>query len=730
MSGDGGRTGGGVGLRRLAQRRRAALLWLLIVLVAAAPLAALADAARSGRLHAAPLAVVAPPVVGGALAAAVDDLDGRPFETTAVADADDAITDVRRGRFVAAYVLELPGTRDRLVLHADRHEQLDEALLEQVGEVASARGRQVEVERVAGGAGASAGQAGGLTVVASLLGYAVVVAIALVRGPVARSLGLGAVRVLGLLAAGAVTGFGLATLAGVPGADWRTGLILTAGFTVAALATHALTAVGGLAGIAIAAALFLALEAPLLLATDPVLLPQPWRSVTAWTPVGAAAEAVDANLLYDGGGLGRGLAVMVTWSSVAVLAALVARHGRDVDPRAVVTSGSEALVRTWRIRVLGTVVPVAVSLLLAVAVLPRNVVASPAATVSPATESRCLATGAIDDVGDLNRVAGRLRGSPDFRGGDVGASALLQDGRRVMVFGDTLRRVGGERRFVRNSMLVFEEGCLRAIRPADEGALIPARSRGDAAVGYWPMGVQTVEREGYDLLVVTAQRVRATGDGAFDFENLGPAVAVFVVPRGGTPQLIGISDVGEDSADTTLPAWGAATAVDDGWLLLYGTARPDQPGVFGFALHVARVRPDDLLDLTAWEYWDGADWVDEPVAPATLVPAVGGVSQTLSVFEQDGTWYALSKRDEFLGDEIAVWSAPEPWGPYDAGREVISLPSDAVTGELRYMPLAHPDLFPVPGTVVVSYSRNRTDVGEVLEDPLLYRPRFIRVTLP
>ena len=183
-------------------------------------------------------------------------------------------------------------------------------------------------------------------------------------------------------------------------------------------------------------------------------------------------------------------------------------------------------------------------------------------------------------------------------------------------------------------------------------------------------------------------------------------------------------------ADTTRPTWGAATALHDGWLLLYGTARPGIPGVFGFSLQVARVRPDDLLDLSAWQYWDGADWADEPVAPATLVPALGGVSQTLSVFEQDGTWYALSKRDEFLGDKVTVWSAPEPWGPFDGGRTVAWLPSDAVTGALRYMPLAHPDLFPEPGTVVISYSRNRTDLGEVLEDPLLYRPRFIRVSLP
>jgi hypothetical protein len=100
------------------------------------------------------------------------------------------------------------------------------------------------------------------------------------------------------------------------------------------------------------------------------------------------------------------------------------------------------------------------------------------------------------------------------------------------------------------------------------------------------------------------------------------------------------------------------------------------------------------------------------------------------VFEQGGAWLALSKRDEFLGDEITVWSAPYPWGPFDSGQAVADMAGDAAGGDLRYMPLAHPDLFPRPGTVVVSYSRNSTDLGEVLEDPLLYRPRFIRVPLP
>jgi hypothetical protein len=46
------------------------------------------------------------------------------------------------------------------------------------------------------------------------------------------------------------------------------------------------------------------------------------------------------------------------------------------------------------------------------------------------------------------------------------------------------------------------------------------------------------------------------------------------------------------------------------------------------------------------------------------------------------------------------------------------------------MPLAHPDLLPEPGTVVVGYSENNVDPGRVVDDPRRYRPRFLRVPLP
>jgi hypothetical protein len=116
--------------------------------------------------------------------------------------------------------------------------------------------------------------------------------------------------------------------------------------------------------------------------------------------------------------------------------------------------------------------------------------------------------------------------------------------------------------------------------------------------------------------------------------------------------------------------------------------------------------------------------------PAAPAPVAGGTSQTLSVFRQEGSWWALSKRDEFVGTQVTTWRAPHPWGPFDGGTAVARLPSDTAKGVLRYMPLAHPGLLPRRGTVVVAYSRNRTDVDEVLADPLRYRPRFLRVTLP
>ncbi|MET0768151.1 MAG: DUF4185 domain-containing protein [Aeromicrobium sp.] len=394
------------------------------------------------------------------------------------------------------------------------------------------------------------------------------------------------------------------------------------------------------------------------------------------------------------------------------------------------TSATTILERLpWRLRVLLLTLPATLVAYAAVAAAP-DPSAPRVADVRPATETRCLPFDPAESVDDLNRLVGGMRGGQEFEGADVGADVRLQDGRRLWVFGDTLRSADFDgQRFVRNSMLVFGDSCADVVLPADHGALVPDRADG---VGYWPMSIAKVERPGYDLVGLGMQRVRgATApDGALAFDNLGSAIALFVVPQGRTPQLLDVQDLGADSADTSRPAWGAATAVADGWIYLYGTAHPDEELVFGFSLQVARVRPDDLLDTSAWRYWDGRRWQSKATKAAELIAARGGVSQTLSVFERDGRWFAVSKRDEFVGTDLVVWSAPGPTGPFTASEPVAQIPSDETTGQLRYMPLAHPDLLPEKGSVIVSYSQNRTDVSEIVDDPFLYRPRFLRVPLP
>jgi hypothetical protein len=343
--------------------------------------------------------------------------------------------------------------------------------------------------------------------------------------------------------------------------------------------------------------------------------------------------------------------------------------------------------------------------------------------------TECLDTGTLHSVRAINRFDTRVRGDDAFAGGDVGASVRLSDGRYLFVFGDTLRAPDyvGER-FVRNSMLLFSPGCSRVVLPDDGGAVIPDRADG---VGYWPMSVALQHRDGVDRVGIGVQRVRSTGEGIFDFDILGPALAVFDVAPGGTPQLRRLVDIGPDRADPSRPMWGSAVAVEHGWAYVYGTARPTDATTGGFSLRVARARmtPRSLTDTGRWQYWTGSTWSRKEQQAAVLIPSQGGVSQTLSVFPRGKEWFAISKKDEVLGTDLTIWRAPAPTGPFVAEPAAARIPSDAVTGTLRYLPLAHPDLLPRRGTVVVSYSENNTDFAVVSEDPRRYRPRFLRIPL-
>ena len=738
-------------LRRLFPRR-VAIVCAVVLVVQAVGLALLVRDVREPRPHQAPVAVVGPTVVVQELAEQINALDGRPLDVTAGADREQAVDDVRHGVTVGAALIDLTGTQDQLVLNRSTDERLARAVLEQGRAIERSHGRTLSVRRVSM-SDVDDDVVRGLAVGFGAVGFLLALALSLRFGPTARTLRLGTRRVLAVGAISLVGGYAaVALLPGLSTLDTETQLRLAGALAltaaVAATVTLALEGVAGFGGLGLSGVFYLVVATPQLLGTDPHLLPAPWPVLSEWLPPGASVEALGAIALYGGTGVRLPLLVLGIWLLAAVLGLVVSRRERvreqiapdaGLDEPLLLHPPLTPLVRRgrlvrWRWRVGVVVLPAAAAAFVLASFVPRDDVADAAPVASRASETRCVSTGTVRDVPDLNRMVRTVRGGPEFQGGDVGADTELQDGRRLMVFGDTLRSPAFDgQRFVRNSMLIIGGDCIQAVVPEDHGALIPDRpsAQSTGRVGYWPMSAVTLTHPGYDLVVVTAQRVRSTGtDDAFGFENLGPAVAVFVVPRSETPQLVAVRDIGPDAADITRPEWGAAAVVDGDWLYLYGTANPDQPYVFGFSLRVARVHPDDVLRPSAWEYWSGSDWVDDPDRSAELVPAEGGTSQTLSVFRDGEQWYALSKRNEFLGSDVVVWTAPDPWGPFDAGRTVAPLPSDAAQGRLRYMPLAHPGLLPEPGTVVVSFSRNRTDVDEVVDDPTRYRPGFLRVDLP
>ena len=708
---------------------------------------AVARDAREVLPHRVPVAIVAPAVVSTSLTGQLAEESGGAFVAVPATDGAAARRDLRRGAVHAVVEVDLATTRDTLLLDAAADGRLNDAIAERVAAIERSRGRAATVATVGAGSVTTAD----LRLVAlgcGLAGFVLVVVIAWWRGALARTLALGALRLGALTLLSAAAGAGLAVVVGHgprEGPHGGVGLAAVAALAVlvAGATTLALGALGGFLGIGLAAAVYLGMAMPLATGTDPALLARPWQLMSRWTPPGTTLDALRALALYDGHGLRRAVLVLAVWLAAAVAAIVLARRER-----------LRGLSGSWlRAPVTGTGTDRPARLRVAVAVLPAGALAvglasfvaddglsSVAAPASRASRTECVATGDVASVGDLNRIAATLRGGQEFQGADVGADVLLQDGRRLWLFGDTLRGAAAAGpRLVRNSMLVFGPGCIQNVLAAGHGALIPDRPRSsvgsgqdaaDAApVGYWPMSVTAVRRPGYDVVTVMTQRVRSTGTGGFDFEILGPAVAVFAVGRGQTPQLVTLRDLGPDSTDPARPVWGAASTVAGDWLYLYGTAAAGDHAL-GRSLRVARVRPERVVDPGAWRFWTGTRWSRSRGDAAELIGAAGGTSQTLSVFENEGRWFALSKRNDFLGQAITVWTAPHPWGPFDAGRSVAPLPSDAATGELRYMPLAHPGLLPRPGTVVVSYSRNRTDLEQVLDDPFLYRPRFLRIRLP
>jgi len=335
--------------------------------------------------------------------------------------------------------------------------------------------------------------------------------------------------------------------------------------------------------------------------------------------------------------------------------------------------------------------------------------------------------GSLPSAKSANQIVASAR-LPAWEAADIGASTRLDDGRIVWVFGDTLRDIDGAQSIVANSMLISSRTCISQLLPPDRGPVIPDARPG---VVHWPMSVLAHRVDGKEHLAVLCARVeRGTSGGGLDFTFLGTSVAVFDVGTDGVPQLQSWRKITPDDRDVHQVNWGAASFHDGRSIYAYGTRLPPGEAVFGHELYVARLPLATPTDQSTYEFWDGRRWQASPTRAAAILPSEGGVSQTLSVHPTGaGTYVAVSKRDGDLGDFVYAWTAPTPHGPWSPHKGVPA-PTDFDDGELEYAPLAHPEVPMANGKLLVSVSRNTTDLQRLLKDPELGVPRFVQVSLP
>ena len=141
------------------------------------------------------------------------------------------------------------------------------------------------------------------------------------------------------------------------------------------------------------------------------------------------------------------------------------------------------------------------------------------------------------------------------------------------------------------------------------------------------------------------------------------------------------------------PPAGSADAAA-GWVYAYGT-----PSGRGGTVYVSRVKQDQILDQTKYEYWNGTAWVANkpsaatPVLPGTTTssffglikrttyPTVGEMSVQYNEYEQK---YIMIYADQ--SNNIVMRKADRPEGPWSAPTTLVT--SSKMPG--LYAPMIHP----------------------------------------
>ena len=261
-----------------------------------------------------------------------------------------------------------------------------------------------------------------------------------------------------------------------------------------------------------------------------------------------------------------------------------------------------------------------------------------------------------------------------------------------------------------------------------ESIFIPSTPLSQPKDYYW-LGDGFVNLDKNSDTYIFGYRIRDTDPTKpFGFEQNGSTL--IIIPKGSKPPY-------KDQRQIDFPFYKKAAGTPEFGSGIYvntknaGAINPDGYayiyGIRGTAKNVvvARVKPVDFENFTAWRFWNGKDWGTDMNAVADIAE---NASNELSVSMLSDGRYAMFFQVLGVSSTVGMRIGASPVGPFGPVINVFDSKSVLMTKNFfPYNAKAHPSLSN-PGELIVSYNVNSFDFfNEIKLYPNLYRPRFLRI---
>ena len=301
-----------------------------------------------------------------------------------------------------------------------------------------------------------------------------------------------------------------------------------------------------------------------------------------------------------------------------------------------------------------------------------------------------------------------------WTGGDIAYSYKLNDGRSVWLFGDSFldtvypnrkRPVNGFIHSVFATTRSMGDDFTTIVRGTLDNpqTLFPAKE----PIQYWSNCAFT--NTAGTKLYVQLVTIKSTGDGGlFGFEVTGNAMGIMNLPDFALERIISTNNSGTID-------WSSCTYEEGDYVYIYGA----ESTKYNKYMHVSRRKRNTPFRNV--EFYNGTAWVKDSAQSKRII---GGLSQQYSVFQHKGKDYLLSQ-GTLLDDDIFMWDAASPVGPFSNKRHVYKTPQYG-GNIITYNATVHYE-FTEGDKLLVGYCTNSFDAKDLFKSADNYRPYFITI---